>query len=223
MKILFIEDDSEISQFVTTYLNGKGCAVSVALNRSDIDHVLRSLEVFDCIILDRLIETVDTQRYLPDFRKKWPQTPIIILSAISTPEERTRLLELGADDYLGKPFSAHELYARVRARSKPPAELSEQFLKSGNTILDTLKRKAMVNQKELSLPSKEFLLLQILLKDSSRVWSKIDLLESIWGTYLNVESNVVETTIMNLRKKLADLGSNIVIKNSRNSGYWIEN
>lgn len=222
MKVLLVEDDLEISQFITKYLNDKGCSVTTAHNRSDIDFNVNGSNSFDCIVLDRLIETIDTQRYLPDFKKKWPQTPIIVLSAISTPDERTKLLDLGADDYLGKPFSASELFARIQARSRNNVQPHDTFLKSGNTVLDTLKRKVIVNHKDITLPSKEFLLLQILLKDASRVWSKVDLLESIWGSYLNVESNVVETTIMNLRKKLNEIESNIVIKNSRNSGYWIE-
>ena len=222
MKILLVEDDSEISQFVCQYLNTKGVATTTAMNRSDIEAVLRTQEPFNCIILDRLIENVDTKTLLPQFKKAWPNIPIIILSAISSPEEKTELLNMGADDYLGKPFSAGELLARIQARSRNIAPQSEQFLKLGNTIVDVIKRKVLINEQSIVLPSKEFLLLQILIKEPGAVWSKTDLLDNIWGTYLKSESNVVETTIMNLRKKLSEMDSNINIKNSRNSGYWIE-
>jgi DNA-binding response OmpR family regulator len=222
MKILLVEDDNEISQFVCQYLNTKGVATTTAMNRSDIEAVIRAQEAFNCIILDRLIENIDTKTLLPQFKKVWPNTPIIILSAISSPEEKTELLNLGADDYLGKPFSAGELLARIQARSRNIAPMSEQFLKLGNTVVDMIKRKVLVNEQNIVLPSKEFLLLQILIKEPGKVWSKTDLLDSIWGSYLKSESNVVETTIMNLRKKLSDMGSDINIKNSRNSGYWIE-
>lgn len=222
MKILLVEDDAEISQFVSQYLNTKGLAVTTAMNRSDIETFFRTQEPFSCIVLDRLIENIDTKTLLPQFKKTWPNIPIIILSAISTPEEKTELLNMGADDYLGKPFSAGELLARIQARSRNTASASEQFLKIGNTVVDVIKRKVLVKDQNVVLPSKEFLLLQILVKEPGKVWSKTDLLDSIWGTYLKSESNVVETTIMNLRKKLAEMSSDIQIKNSRNSGYWIE-
>lgn len=222
MKVLLIEDDNEISQFVSQYLNTKGVAVTTALSRLDIESAMRTKEAFSCIVLDRLIENIDTKSLLPDFKKIWPQVPIIILSAISTPEEKTELLNLGADDYLGKPFSAGELLARIQARSRNIQVSQEQFLRQGNTVVDLLKRKVLVKDQQLSLPSKEFLLLQNLMKEPGKVWSKTDLLDSIWGTYLKSESNVVETTIMNLRKKLSEMGSDIQVKNSRNSGYWIE-
>lgn len=219
---MIIEDDTEIAAFVSQYLNTKGVAVTLAANRSEIEAALRRKEDFTCIVLDRLIENFDTKSLLPDFKKTWPQVPIIVLSAISTPEEKTELLNMGVDDYLGKPFSAGELYARIQARSRQNFVAQEQFLRLGNTIVDVLKRKVIVNEQQLSLPSKEFLLLQNLVKEPGKVWSKTDLLDSIWGTYLKSESNVVETTIMNLRKKLLEVGSNIQVKNSRNSGYWIE-
>lgn len=222
MKVLLIEDDNEISQFVSGYLNTKGVAVTTAMNRSDIEAAMRAKDSYSCIVLDRLVENIDTKLMLPDFKKIWPQVPIIILSAISTPEEKTELLNLGADDYLGKPFSAGELLARIQARARNIHVSQEQFLRQGNTVVDLLKRKVMVKDQQLSLPSKEFLLLQNLMKEPGKVWSKTDLLDSIWGTYLKSESNVVETTIMNLRKKLMEMGSDIQVKNSRNSGYWIE-
>ncbi|MCC6137670.1 MAG: response regulator transcription factor [Bdellovibrionaceae bacterium] len=222
MKKLLIEDDAEIAAFVSQYLNTKGVAVTLAANRSEIEAVLRRRDEYTCIVLDRLIENFDTKSILPEFKKIWPQVPIIVLSAISTPEEKTELLNMGVDDYLGKPFSAGELFARIQARSRQTFSTQEQFLRLGNTVVDLLKRRVMVNDQQLNLPSKEFLLLQNLIKEPGKVWSKTDLLDSIWGTYLKSESNVVETTVMNLRKKLAEVGSNINVKNSRNSGYWIE-
>lgn len=222
MKILLVEDDLEISAFVCQFMTSKGIHVATATNRSDIHVVLASPEDFDCIVLDRLVDTIDTKSLFSSFKNKWPQTPIIILSAISTPEEKTELLNMGADDYLGKPFSASELLARIQARSRTRHVGQEQFINVGNTIIDLLKRKVLVNNQSLSLSSKEFLVLQNLCKTPGQVWSKTELLEAIWGTYLKIDTNVVETTIMNLRRHLADIGSSVAIKNSRNSGYWIE-
>lgn len=222
MKVLFIEDDAEICQFVSQYLNTKGLSVTLANNRSEIEACLRARDTFSCIILDRLIENFDTKSLLPEFKKNWPTVPIIILSAISTPEEKADLLNRGADDYVGKPFSAGELYARIQARSRGVQLSQEQFLRLGNTVLDLLKRKVIVNDQSQTFPSKEFLLLQNLMREPGKVWSKPDLLDSIWGTYLKTESNVVETTVLNLRKKLAEMNSDLQVKNLRNSGYWIE-
>lgn len=222
MKVLLVEDDIEICQFVSQYLNTKGLAVTTANNRSEIEACLRTKDSFNCIILDRLIENIDTKTLLPEFKKTWPNVPVIILSAISTPEEKTELLNMGADDYLGKPFSAGELFARIQARSRNTQVSQEQYLKYGNTLIDLLKRKVIVNDQQTTLPSKEFLLLQNFMREPGKVWSKTDLLDTIWGTYLKSESNVVETTILNLRRKLTEMNSNLQVKNSRNSGYWIE-
>ncbi|MCB9073533.1 MAG: response regulator transcription factor [Bdellovibrionaceae bacterium] len=226
MRILLIEDDKEIAQFIFQYLNTKGLAVTICRQRDEINKVLKKHEDYDCIIMDRLIENFDMKYLVPDLREHWPTAPLIVLSAISTPEEKTELLNMGVDDYLGKPFSAGELHARIQARLRynqnQSPNNSEQFLQMGNTVVDVIKRKVTVSHEQISLPSKEFLLLQNLMKDPGKIWSKMDLLESVWGTYLKTETNVVETTIMNLRKKLADLGSNLQIKNSRNSGYWLE-
>jgi len=223
MKILVIEDDLEIAAMLSKILAHHGYSVLTVSTKADIDNIFQSNVVFNGVILDRLIENFDTKDLIKDFRKKWPNASIIVLSAISTADERVALLNMGADDYLGKPFSTSELVARIQAINRRQSKDDNAFLQVGNTVIDPIKRVVIVEGRQLMLPSKEFLLLKALCEYPGKVWNKFDLLDNVWGLYLKGETNVVETTILNVRKKLADLKSDIAIKNSRNTGYWVEN
>ncbi len=187
----------------------------------ELENVLASPLKFDFIIMDRLLGSSDSKAFLPAIRKKWPLIPILILSAISTPNERTELLNLGADDYLSKPFSTQELVARVRALMRRTTAPVGNYIQVGNLIIDTLARVVSVGEKKETLPAREFTLLRTLASESDRVWSKDELLDYCWGATVAHESNVVEATVANVRKKLMDLGANVSVKNLRNSGYWL--
>jgi DNA-binding response OmpR family regulator len=130
-------------------------------------------------------------------------------------------LQLGADDYMGKPFLSQELIARVRAlvrRSSSP----EKYRQLGSTILNISQRSLSFEDRSELLPAKEFLVLKLLTDDIGKVFSRVEILESVWGSSSEVETNVVESVITSLRRRLANLGSKVEIKNMRNAGYWIE-
>jgi DNA-binding response OmpR family regulator len=129
---------------------------------------------------------------------------------------------MGADDYVGKPFSSSELLARIKSLSRKYAMTQSNYAIFGNTTVDFLRRTIVAGEIEEVLPAKEFLILKTLSDRVGERHSKIELLETVWGNDFQSETNVVEATIANLRKKLVHINSDIKIKNSRNAGYWLE-
>lgn len=222
MKLVLLEDDQKLAQLLIQSLKDIGFNTEHCVNLEDFKEVLKKNSKIDFFILDRLVGTEDTKSIMADLRKDRPLTPIIVLSAISTPNEKTDLLNLGVDDYIGKPFSTQELIARMRALLRRMSVPPQNYIQVGNLIIDSTKRIISVENRTELLPAKEFLLLHTLSQQTGRVWNKNDLLDYIWGQTIDVETNVVEATIANIRKKLNELGAKASIKNARNMGYWIE-
>lgn len=221
MKLLLIEDDKKLSEHLSESLKEHGFLVSQATTKEELTLTLRSSQRFEVIVMDRLLGSFDTKGLLQEMSEKWPESPKIVLSAISTPNERTDLLNLGADDYIGKPFSTQELIARIRVQLRRSSVPAGNFIQVGDLIIDSLRRVISVGDRAETLPSREFALLRTLAVDPSRIWSKEELLDYVWGQASNVETNVVESTVTNLRRRLEDLGANVSIRNMRNAGYWI--
>lgn len=222
MKLLLIEDDITLAEHLLPNLKDHGFLVNHVANATELKESLQFPEKIDAIILDRLLGSTDTKNLLPQIRKAWPLIPILVLSAISTPSERTDLINLGADDYMGKPFMTLELVARVRALLRRTSVPVGGYLHIGNVMIDSVKRIVSVGETAESLPAKEFLLLKVLCEEPGRVWSKNQLLDYVWGHSTDVDTNVVEATTTNVRKKLLGMGAKVSIKNMRNVGYWIE-
>ncbi len=221
MKLMLIEDDPRMTEHLAENLKHQGILSLPIRSLAEIQDVVKSNAVVDFIVMDRLLENFDTKAVLPMLRQKWPGIPIIVISAISTPNERTDLINLGADDYLGKPFSTQELVARMKALLRRTSPSMGNFIQVGNLIIDSVRRCISVGEKQDTLPAREFTVLRALMVDPTRIWSKEELLDYVWGQVSGVETNVVEATIANIRKKLIDLQSDATIKNMRNVGYWI--
>lgn len=222
MRILLAEDDAKLRTHLTNTLYQQGISVAAVSTQSELEAATRGNVIFDAFIIDRLLGSFDTKYLLPKLRENHRKTPVLILSAINTPNERTDLIELGADDYMGKPFSTRELLARIRALQRRSSRSSSEYLMIGNTVVDTVRRFVSVNGKTEALPAKEFLLLKTLSEEPGKIWSRIDLLECVWNNCATAATNVVESTVTNLRRKMQHLGSDLKIKNMRNTGYWIE-
>jgi DNA-binding response OmpR family regulator len=222
MKVLLIEDDIRLAGYLIASLNEHGFIVSHIASADDLVQSLTESHPADVILLDRLLGGFDSKQDLPRVREKWPHASILILSAISTPNERTELLNMGADDYLGKPFSTSELIARIRASLRRTTAPAGNYVQLGNLVVDLIQRSISVDGHAELLPSKEFQLLRTLIQKPGRIWSKNELLDYVWGQAPDVGTNVVEATVANLRKKLQELYARVNIKNMRNSGYWIE-
>jgi DNA-binding response OmpR family regulator len=220
--VLVVEDDPKIGQHLISTLAQEGIAVSLASDKDEFESALTTKTDVEVVVLDRLLGSFDCKTWLPRIRRAWPDSRILVLSAINTPNERTELLNLGADDYHGKPFVTQEVIARVKALRRRAGSGPSPFVKIGNSVIDIVRRTLSVDGKEMTIPSKEFLLLRALSANPGRVMNKNQLLETVWGVDLETETNVVEATVTNLRRRLTELGSNIKVKNMRNVGYWIE-
>lgn len=221
-RILLVEDDPGIAEHILTLVQPEGISLYLADSAVALKELLDSRENFSIIILDRLLGSFDTRTLMPEIRKKWPKSPTLILSAINTPQERAELINLGADDYLGKPFLGQELMARIKALDRRSHVAEENYVKLGNVILSHQKRIVSVGEKSVTLTGKEYLVFRTLLSDLGRVYSRNELLDHVWGTESDLDSNVLEATITSLRKRLENLSASPKIKNLRNVGYWVE-
>lgn len=220
--ILLVEDDSRLSELLAKLVQAEGLALHLVSNREELSEVLTSTLKFDVIVLDRLVDGIDMKDHVKDLKARWPLAAILVLSAINTPIERAELINLGVDDYMGKPFLSQELMARVKALARRVSSSSETYRQIGNSVIDLSRRVLNVQERTEALPAKEFLLLRSLTDEVGRVLSRNDLLDVVWGISFKAETNVVEATITNLRRRLKGLGSDIEIKNMRNSGYFVE-
>lgn len=223
MAVLIIEDDPKVQLFLKETLQSEFAPVFSFDEFPEDEDLSRLGERPQAIILDRLLGDFDTKAKLPHLRKKFPDTSIIVLSAINNATERAELLDLGADDYMGKPFSIVELKSRIRAVVRRSTKVQQtHYINLNSTILDINQRSLSFGETKVGLSAKEYELFYILAKETGRVHTKFELQDKVWQANLDIESNVLEVTIMNLRKKLQELKSSVTICSKRNIGYWIE-
>lgn len=222
MTILIIEDDPKVQSYLKDSLEPDFNPILAFSDFPSLDE-LTMLDSPMTIILDRLIGNKDSKNFLPTLKKKFTDCMVLVLSALNTAAERAELIDLGADDYMGKPFSLIELKSRIRALGRRTHTVPQTtYLKLDSTILNLHLRTLNVGEEKANLSAKEFELFYVLAKNLGRVYSKFELMDKIWEANLEIESNVLEVTIMNLRKKLTDLNSDVKICSKRNVGYWIE-
>ena len=226
MDILVVEDDLKVGSFLKENLSRDNSSITLIREYNELRSFIENPSFTPALfILDRLLGNDDTKKLLQNLKKRFPNSMVLFLSAINTPQEKATLLDEGADDYLGKPFSLVELQARVRSllrRSKEDNTSSSFFLHVGDTIIDMKSRHVICNGTKIDLTHKEFLLMLNFCENRNRVFSKYQLLDLIWETNLDVESNVIEVNIMNLRKKIEACDSTLKILSKRNVGYWLE-
>ncbi len=222
MRVLLVEDDRKLADHLSSHLRMEGFMVSHCSTRDELLDTVAAQPASEVLVLDRLLGDFDSRSALGEIRRRWGKVPILVLSAISTPNERAELLDCGVDDYMGKPFSTLELVARIRALARRNGANDRVYVQAGDLTLDLIRRQISVGSQGVTPPSKEFLLLRTLCEQPGRVWSRDQLLDAVWGQNFMTETNTVEATVANLRKRLASLGSRVAIKNSRNVGYWVE-
>lgn len=220
MRILVVEDEVKTADYLSKGLSESGYRVEIALNGLDGQHLVQEHE-FDLIILDVMLPGLDGWQLLQIIRRKW-QTPVLFLTARDAVEDRVKGLELGADDYLVKPFSYAELLARVRTllRRGPPREV-EQF-QVADLHLDLLRRKVMRNGERLTLTNKEFALLHLLLSREGEVLSRTLIASQVWQMNFDSDTNVVDVAIRRLRAKVDDPYPLKLIHTVRGMGYMLE-
>lgn len=219
--VLIIDDDEKITSMLQRGLAFEGYRVSVANEALD-GLQLTANETPNVVILDVLMPHMDGWEVCRRIRESGSRVPILMLTAKDDIEDRVRGLDLGADDYLVKPFAFEELLARVRAllrRNIEEAEQSNHRLSFEDIIMDTDSREVFRNGKPIELTTKEFDLLHIFMLNPNRVLSRDQLMERIWGFDFSGESNVLEVYVALLRQKLESLGGSRVIQTIRGAGY----
>jgi DNA-binding response OmpR family regulator len=224
MKILVVEDDKKISDFIVKGLQENQCQALCAYDGIEALDILSTEEGIDLIVLDVMMPRLDGLGFLQTIRRNNNLTPVIILSAKRSVEEKVEGLQFGADDYLEKPFSFSELYARIqvihRRFSKeaivPLNELSFKDLK-----LDLISRVASRGSDKIELQAKEFLLLEYLLKNPGRVITKTMILEKVYGYHFDTQTNVVDVLVHRLRAKI-DHTDEKLIHTVRGVGYVLK-
>ncbi len=221
MRVLVVEDDKTISNFVSKGLKEEGYVVSQALDgKSGLE--LASTGEFDFLILDLMLPKMDGIQICRILRQNKSQIPIIMLTAKDSTENRIEGLDVGADDYLIKPFAFSELLARMRAVSRRKNGEGQTILEMAGLQMDLVRHKVLYENKELELTSREFALLQHFLKRRGHVLSRTMIIESVWGYDFQAGTNIIDVYINFLRRKLRKLTGKDWIRTIRNRGYVFE-
>jgi two-component system copper resistance phosphate regulon response regulator CusR len=222
MRILIIEDEQRVWQFLKKGLEAESISVDVATDGEKGLAMARG-ESYDAVILDVMLPKMGGMEVLRSIRQSGNNTPVLILSARGGTDDRVEGLNLGADDYLPKPFSFTEVLARVRAIvRRTSADLHASTLTVGTLRVDLLTRKVEREEKELTLTAKEFELLEYLMRNKGRVLSRVILMERIWDMNFDSETNVVDVLINRLRRKIDDDFPSKLIHTVRGAGYVLK-
>lgn len=203
MRILVVEDEAKTAQFLKKGLNEVGYSVDLVESGASAESYVASSE-YDLIILDLMLPDqsgIDTARHL---RRDGFSGPILMLTALSTTKDKVNGLDAGADDYLTKPFAFDELLARVRAlfRRKSTSKDVNSVLRYSDLELELITRRVRRNNVDISLTSKEFALLEYLMRNAERPLGRVSIAEHVWDIHFDSESNVIDVYINMLRKKI---------------------
>jgi two-component system OmpR family response regulator len=223
MKLLLVEDDKTTAEFIIRGLKEHGHTTDHADNGLD-GLVLAQEGQYDVIILDRMLPRLDGLTVLRTLREAGNGTPVIMLTAMGSIEDRVTGLGAGAEDYLVKPFAFAELHARIGAlaRRAPLQQQASTVLRVGDLEMDLIKRRVMRSGQVLDLQPMEFKLLEFLLRHAGQVVTRTMLLEGVWDFHFDPKTNVVETHISRLRAKVDRDFDKPLIQTVRGAGYRID-
>lgn len=221
MKLLYAEDEISMSEAVVDILSYHKYVVDAVYDGADaLDYALS--EHYDGIILDIMMPKKDGLEVLQTLRQKGISTPVLLLTAKAEVEDRIQGLDLGADDYLPKPFAMGELLARVRAMLRRKDMFTPDILRCGNLSLNLQSYVLSSNTQSVVLPKLEYRLMEILVLNRGIYLSTEDLLVKVWGYNTDAELGAVWVYISYLRKRLQALKANVIISARRNVGYTLE-
>ena len=222
LSVLVVEDEPKVQKFVRKALEQAGMRVESTGHLDEIDEHLRRIPC-DVLILDRLVENRDSLSLVGKLRKAFPRTRILILSALGELNDRVAGLNVGADDYLPKPFHVAELIARVRSVARRDTEepVEPNLLRFSDLTVRLDSQEVTRGDRSIPLTAKEFRLLSLLVQKPRKLFTRMELLDRVWGLNADPGSNVVEVTINRLRAKL-DTGAEMpLIHTKRGAGYWL--
>ncbi len=222
MKLLIVEDEIKTGEYLKQGLSEAGFIVDLSHNGLD-GHHLAMTEYYDLLILDVMLPDVDGWRILKSLRESGKEVPVLFLTARDSIDDRVKGLELGADDYLVKPFVFAELLARVRTllrRSTSPA--TELSLSVADLELDLARHRASRNGKRIHLTTKEFALLELLVRRQGEVLPRSLIASQVWDMNFDSDTNVIDVAIRRLRGKIDDEFDLKLIQTIRGMGYMID-
>ena len=221
MKILLIEDEAKLGQFLC---EGLAQAGHVCDHLTDGSKGLEAAMVtdFDLIILDLMLPNMNGFDILTNLRKFQNQTPALVLSALSDSEKVIQALDLGAIDYMRKPFDFHEMLARIRTIQRRSLNQAGHLLAVGNLQVNLLSREVLLGGRKVNLSNREFSLLEFLLSRPNQVVTKTQILDKIWDINFDPGSNIVEVHMYQLRKKIDKDGEEPLIRTVIGRGYILK-
>ena len=222
MRLLIVEDESKIGDYLRQGLTEAGFVTDLARNGLD-GHHLAMTEAYDLLILDVMLPDVDGWRILKSLREAGRNVPVLFLTARDSVDDRVKGLELGADDYLAKPFAFAELLARVRTllrRGSAPA--TETALTVANLELDLMRRRVTRAGQRIQLTAKEFALLELLLRRRGEVLPRSLIASQVWDMNFDSDTNVIDVAIRRLRAKIDENFEPKLIHTLRGIGYMLD-
>jgi two-component system OmpR family response regulator len=218
MRVLVVEDQEKIANFVRQALAEQGFTVEV-VDDGDEAYLRARREQYDVIVLDIMLPGRDGLSILRNLREQQNPGPVILLTARTELRERLEGLNLGADDYVTKPFYTEELIARIHAVTRRASGTRVSVLQSGELTVDLITREVRRGETPIELTAREFRLLEYLMRSPGRVFPRTQILEHVWGYHFDPASNVVEVHIQRLRKKLDPGDGARFIETVRGVGY----
>jgi len=217
MKILVVEDNDDIRKTLIRYFEEEYFAVDSASNGETGSYLARTNE-YDLILLDYLLPDKDGSEVCKEIRQSGCTVPILILSTLGDVTHKIKLLDLGADDYLSKPYSLQEIRARITALLRRPKMIVPNVVSFGLLVIDCLRHTVRYDTEIIYLTKKEFSLLEYLVRNAEMVVSRGMIMEHVWNMNTDPFSNTIEAHIFNLRKKIA-LSSPVLIHTVPGRGY----
>ena len=221
MRLLIIEDERKIARVIAEALKRETYAVD-AVHDGEEGFNLADSQPYDLLIVDRMLPGMEGAEIVKKLRKNGKNMPILFLTALGTTEDKTFGLDVGADDYLVKPFAIDELLARVRALLRRPPIQQPDVLKIADLTIDKQQQTVMRAGKTIDLTSKEYALLEYLMQHPNQILSKETLIDHVWDFDADILPNNVEAYIKNLRQKIDKPFKKQLIKTVRGFGYRIE-
>jgi two-component system OmpR family response regulator len=221
MRVLVVEDEPKMAALIRRVLVAERHVVDVAPDGVSAV-ALAETGPHDVIVLDRMLPDIDGFTVLRLLRAKGNATPVLMLTALGSVDDRVAGLDAGADDYLAKPFAFSELLARIRALGRRPAATAETRLAAGDLELDELRHVAQVGDRSVDLSAREFALLGFFIRHANQVVTRQQILDQVWGAEPDVYSNIVDLYVSYLRRKLGELDRADRLRTVRGVGYSLK-
>jgi DNA-binding response OmpR family regulator len=221
LRVLLVEDEPEMAAALAAALKNYDMVVDHISTLADAEEAV-AVNAYAAILLDRRLPDGDGLTLIPKLRTGGVGVPVIVLTARGELADRVAGLNIGADDYLGKPFAVEELLARLRAVLRRPADLPSEIIRLGRLSFDAGNREASVGGRPLDLPRRELLVLETLLRRMGRTVARASLEDAVYSIDDEIQSNALDTHISRLRRKLSEARAGIEIHAIRGVGYLLK-